>query len=294
MSIFIDEAVARERLGAPINLFSPSFSHPLPPSTSSPHRSEDDGVDIRDQDREDGSHIDSNTDDKSIDSTLDNLLNPHPKNRSASTRHRHNQPRKDDDIILPCLDHPDALKTLEQIIATGSGARDGRSHYVGNREAQKAIGEVDALLGPTAASGIFGNTPPQAQAYGDGLQTPSRILDKQIKEVYEHVNLVKLSIARSASLKLKKIVDCINDERIEEIQSPVVLARLGKDVASIVERVSPRDAREEDRSIFHIYRPEVATNDQYNIVNVSIAPPSYQAPSSDGLVIDAGSTGERK
>ncbi len=257
MSIFIDEAVARERLDAPINLFSPSFSPPLP-STS-----EDDGVDIRD----DGSHTNTESSSSDIDKQ---------------------------DIILPCLDHPDALKTLEQIIATGSGARAGRSHYVGNREAQKAIGEVDALLGPTAASGIFGNTPPQAQAYGDGLQTPSKILDKQIKEVYEHVNLVKLSIARSASLKLKKIVDCINDERIEEIQSPVVLARLGKDMASIVERVSPRDAREEDRSIFHIYRPEVATNDQYNIVNVSIAPPSYQAPSSDGLIIDAGSTGERK
>jgi len=278
MSIFIDEAVARERLDAPINLFSPSFSPPLP-STS-----EDDGVDIRD----DGSHTNTESSSSDIDKQLDELLYPHP----ASARHR--QPHKDDDIILPCLDHPDALKTLEQIIATGSGARAGRSHYVGNREAQKAIGEVDALLGPTAASGIFGNTPPQAQAYGDGLQTPSKILDKQIKEVYEHVNLVKLSIARSASLKLKKIVDCINDERIEEIQSPVVLARLGKDMASIVERVSPRDAREEDRSIFHIYRPEVATNDQYNIVNVSIAPPSYQAPSSDGLIIDAGSTGERK
>ena len=176
-----------------------------------------------------------------------------------------------DDIVLPCLEGPTALADLEQIIMRGG--LDNRSHYVGDRQAQRAIGETDALLGPTFTSRIFGNTPPQAQAYGDGLQTPSKILNKQIKEVRDHVEMVKLDIARSASRKLKKVVDCINEERIEAIESPLLLARLGKDIAAIVDRVSPRDQREEDRSIFHIYRPEVASHDEYNIVNISVAPP---------------------
>jgi hypothetical protein len=197
-----------------------------------------------------------------------------------------NERKEDDDskIVLPCLEGESALKNLEEIIVRGG--LDRRSHYVGDREAQKAIGETDALLGPSITSRIFGNTPPQAQSYGDGLQTPSHKLNKQIKEVREHVDIVKLSIARAASLKLKKIVDCINEERIEQIGSPVILARLGKDVAAIVDRVSPRDVHEEDRSIFHIYKPEVASHDEYNIVNISVAPPIPHRIEDDKSVID--------
>lgn len=195
---------------------------------------------------------------------------PLPKEKSAT------------DIVLPCLDGPDALDKLTSIIKNG-GSDPKRAHYVGNRPAQKAIAEVDALLGPSFTSKTFGLTPPQAQSYGDGLQTPDKRRNKEIKEVKEHVDLIKLGIARAASLKLKKIVDCMNDEKIEAIDSPLKLAQMGKDVAAIVHRVSSNDAREDDRAIFHIYRPDVAEAREYNIVNIMGPVPAPQPDYLDGV-----------
>src|SRR5262245_60103567 len=57
-----------------------------------------------------------------------------------------------DEITLPSLRTEDSLDTLNRLIASGSSqTNDGRAHYAGKREAQKAIAEVDSLLGPTMA-----------------------------------------------------------------------------------------------------------------------------------------------
>lgn len=178
-----------------------------------------------------------------------------------------------DAIALPCLSSTDSLEKLERLIASGT-ALENRASYKGNREAQKAIGEIDSLLGPSIASSIMGLSPSQSQAYGDGLQSAYTDTDLrpnvEIKEVKKHIELVKLDIAVKATSRLRRIMIAMNDTRIDAIQSPIVLAKVGRDVASIIEKVSPKEFADPDRGSIHIYRPESSPVNEYKIININV------------------------
>jgi hypothetical protein len=188
------------------------------------------------------------------------------------------EPELDDEIDkikLPCISTEESLAKLERLIAGGSSStRDGRAHYAGKREAQKAIAEVDSILGPTVTGAIMGLSPSQSQAYGDGLQsahTNSDLReDKEIKEVRRHIELVKLDIAVKATSRLRRIVSAMSDTRIDAIESPVILAKVGRDVAGIIEKVSPRELADPDKGSIHVYRPETAEVNDYKVININI------------------------
>ena len=176
---------------------------------------------------------------------------------------------------LPCISTEDSLLKLERLIAGGSASSNsGRAHYAGKREAQKAIAEVDSLLGPTMTGAIMGLSPSQSQAYGDGLQSAHTMSDlredKEIKEVKRHIELVKLDIAVKATSRLRRVVHAMTDVRIDAIESPVVLAKVGRDIAGIIEKVSPRELVDPDRGSIHVYRPETSEVNDYKVININI------------------------
>jgi hypothetical protein len=180
-----------------------------------------------------------------------------------------------DTITLPSISKsPDTLAELEQLIAHGHKGSNGRAHYKGSREVQKALAESDALLGPSMTASILGLSPSQAHAYGDGLQTTHTKSglrdDKVIKEVRDHVERVKLDIAVKATSRLHRVVQAINGPRIDSVENPMDLARLGKDLALIVEKVTPHELIDPDRGNIHIYRPESSQTNEYKIININL------------------------
>lgn len=174
-----------------------------------------------------------------------------------------------DDIKLPSLSGKAALDNLEKIIADGGGVGGGRAHYKMKRESQKAIGEVDLLLGGNKTGALFGLTAPQAYAYGEGKQGTD-VDSIVIKEVRDHVEMVKLDIAAKAVSRLQKVMVEINGPRIEAVKDPLKLAVLGKDLAAIVEKVAPRALLDPDRGGIVVYRPETAPVSSYNVVNINM------------------------
>lgn len=179
-----------------------------------------------------------------------------------------------DAIQLPSFSRSsDSLEELEKLIASSHRGLEKRASYKGKREAQKALAETDALLGPSVTSNLFGLSASQAQAYGDGLETTHTKTgreDKVIKQVRDHVERVKLDIAIKATSRLNRVVACINGPRIDAIENPLDLARLGKDLAIILEKVTPHELIDPDRGTIHVYRPEVAQTQEYNIVNINV------------------------
>lgn len=175
----------------------------------------------------------------------------------------------DEEFELPCLTD---LDNLDDLINEGHKAShvspDGRqrAHYKGCRESQKAIGEVSALLGPTQASSLFGASIPQTFAYGEGQRSSNEAMG-EIPELKVHLGQVKMQIAMTASRRLRRIVKAITPKKIDAITSPIELTRMGKDMATIVDKMSPRDLSDLGATL-HIYRPETQNVNQYNIVNV--------------------------
>lgn len=179
------------------------------------------------------------------------------------------EPQLDDNIELPTL--RDHAAELDQLIRGGANfLNGGRAHYAGKRTAQRAIAETSLLLGSSAAGRALGVSAPQTWAYEHGLQTTNPD-QPEIAELRAHIENVKLDIAAKAVTRLHKIVNSITDQKIDAVDSPVVLTRMGKDMAAIVERVTPRAAEDTGAERIHVYRPEVSTVNEYNIVNVNVS-----------------------
>jgi hypothetical protein len=172
----------------------------------------------------------------------------------------------EDDFNLPCL------SDLDKIIASGASfLGDGRAHYKKKPDAQRAIGEVSTLLGPTIAARTLGLSIPQAFAYEHGEQTTNLEMSKGLPELKKHLESVKLDIAVKASHRLRKIVKCITTDKIENVTDPLKLASLGKDMAVIIDKMAPSEGSVDGGLHLHVYRPEAADVSAYKVVNARVS-----------------------
>lgn len=174
----------------------------------------------------------------------------------------------DDDLSPPCFSHLDSLLNdcASYLKPPSSKTHKERSHYKLHREAQKAVGEIDTILGPSSTATLMGLSAPQAFAYGEGQRSSNQDMGR-VPGLKEHLSEVKLDIAMRAARRVRKAVTAITNEKIEAIESPLKLAVLGKDMASIVEKMSDRGSLLDQGGVhLHIYKPEMHAVDDYEIV----------------------------
>lgn len=179
-------------------------------------------------------------------------------------------PESDDEPATELLSGLDKLDDLIQ-------PRTGRANYRMKREAQGAIAETATILGPTVAARTFGLSVSQAQGYADGLAGNQ---DKQhpIPVIRERVKLVKERIALSAARKLRTTLKCLTPEKLEAIENPLDAGRLAKDLATVVDKMEPKDKALDDRIQFHVYVPQVKKLEDYNVINVTPRKVETEAP----------------
>jgi hypothetical protein len=173
--------------------------------------------------------------------------------------------RGDNPFFIPSLDKLDRL--IHRAKPTARPAK-----YRNNIEAQAAIAETSVVLGSAAAARIFDLSLPQTNAYQHGMDGSHRYSQPgqpKKPELKRRIDKIKEQIALSGSLRLRRIVKQITPEKIEAVESPIELARLGRDVAAIIEKVQDKAVTEGPAAQFHIYRPEIHTEQHYTTVTVN-------------------------
>src|ERR1051325_825726 len=188
------------------------------------------------------------------------------------------QKKSTEDQIERALDElqdpksPNFLSSLDRLDSMIHPRRGRGVRFRGNDAAQAAIAETSIVLGPRAAERIFdySEQATSAMARGSigshyaaaGIKKP--VLDARVKEIRKR-------IALSAGIRLQKIVRSITPEKIEEVKSVTELARMGKDVASIMDHAMPKDEGGEAPAQFHIYRPEIREEKNFTQVTINVA-----------------------
>lgn len=167
-----------------------------------------------------------------------------------------------EDIERPLFD----LSSLDAII---SG--DGRKpRYQGKVEAQASIAETSMVLGPTVAASLVGLGTSQTFAYEHGYRNSGQQYDgtPQKPELKRRIDIIKEDLALRASSKLKSVLINLTDEKLQKVKRATNLSKIGKDMAIILDKVSPSEQAVDGGTHFHIYRPEVKTINNYETVVV--------------------------
>lgn len=163
----------------------------------------------------------------------------------------------DDQTMGPMLDKLDHL--LNPRVA-------GRARYMGNLASQVAIAETDLILGQAATSNIFDLATAQVQAYREGNGTTGgRSPNSELKRRIEKSKEV---IAEKAAARLDATLDALTPVKLSQVKRATNLAKIGKDMAVILEKVSPKESGEEKGVHFHIFRPEFKQENHYETVNL--------------------------
>lgn len=158
----------------------------------------------------------------------------------------------------------------------GMKAGNGRQHGVKNmpREIQAATAVCAQVTTLKHAANSFGTSVHHAHelkhgftneesqyGYSGGKEEPvkdlTKIIDRQKKEVRD-----------LAFEKLTKALGLITDDKLTAMTDPVKLGRLSRDLSSVVDKVLPKEAGQLGGVHFHVWRPEMRTEETYEQVTV--------------------------
>lgn len=139
-------------------------------------------------------------------------------------------------------------------------------------EEQSSIGLTSALLSERKAAALHDISPMQANNYSHGFtSTDARVTGKTPKqELLEKIIDKNGVVVDLCFEKLIKAVSLLDDTALLKMAAkPEKLGRLASDMHRIVTNATPREAEEGAQTVhFHVWRPEVKTEDTYEIINV--------------------------
>lgn len=147
----------------------------------------------------------------------------------------------------------------------------GRHVGIRNRtdDENAAIAVVSRLTGQREVSDLFGVTQPQISHLTRSATSPQ--MDAAGRERPQ----LRQKIEQLGGMVVDKafgvIADCLNnltEERIKAVKTPQI-AKIARDMSSLVRNVTPRDANDGPGVHFHIWRPDMAEESDYGeVINV--------------------------
>jgi hypothetical protein len=157
------------------------------------------------------------------------------------------------------------MKELEKLIELRP-----RANYRGKTQAQIAIGEVAMATSQATAGHLFGTSRAQAQAYEGGLRSTSDITNKHPPNPIRKKALdeTRQKLAEKAASRLSEVLEILDTPKIQAVKRATNLSKIAKDMATIMEKVTPKESRDEGGVHFHIYKPEVAVEQNYQTVTI--------------------------
>lgn len=145
--------------------------------------------------------------------------------------------------------------------------------YRGNLESQKAIAETALILGPRAAGAVFDLSTEQTRAYEGGRSSLREITEEKPRkpELVKHIDAAKARIATAAAACLEGTLAEITPARIAGIKKVTNLTKVGKDLVTILAKCTEVETGEKEGVHFHIFKPEVNIEQNYNTVVIGSA-----------------------
>jgi hypothetical protein len=169
---------------------------------------------------------------------------------------------------------------LDSLIADLTSSPKQRPSYRMKREVQASIGTVALMTGNKDTRAITGQGENQTRLY----ENSKTVRGAQHPELKRRMDETRMVIARVTASKLRKVIRGIEDSDIDAIESVAERARIGKDLVTIIDKVTPKDTGTGEGVHFHIYRPEQGVMTEYEKVTVT-----RRAPSEGYETIDASS-----
>lgn len=138
-------------------------------------------------------------------------------------------------------------------------------------EMQAAVATAAQLSSTRAAADVFGTSYHHADELKHGYTNQADRYDAQTdpdKDLAAVINKQKKDVRDLAFQKLTKTLGLISDEKLNIITDATKLGRLAKDLAGVVDKVLPKEATNVGGVHFHVWRPDMKTESEYEVVSV--------------------------
>lgn len=137
-----------------------------------------------------------------------------------------------------------ALSQLDALIRGDKLARPAKDPQI--RAAQREVARY------------IGNEPTRTMMHVKALTSADPPEMPMVKRITKELRIkrVKDHVALRTGKVLNKVVAKITQDRIDQITNPLELGRLGRDLATIVERMGPKESASGDGFHLHVYAPE--------------------------------------
>jgi hypothetical protein len=83
---------------------------------------------------------------------------------------------------------------------------------------------------------------------------------------------MKDRLAIKAGKRLSATLRLLSDEKLENVTKASELSAIAKDMATVMDKVSPKEAVDAGGVHFHIWAPETSESSEYETVEVGAAP----------------------
>jgi hypothetical protein len=132
----------------------------------------------------------------------------------------------------------------------------------------RGMAEV-ALVGQVLGRRISGNVFDRSGGHINNLQNAVTRHDRDVKQsLFAMIEEGKSEIRGKAQEKLTQVLDLMTIEKLRRVEKPRELSSIAVQLSQVLERTLPKELTKDDGVHFHIYRPEIRTEETYNIVEV--------------------------
>jgi len=159
---------------------------------------------------------------------------------------------------------PSVLESLKATLALGRPRKMPLSH----KEAADAV-VVGHLVGFDHSANIFDRTKrhlEQTGTHGNQHHAPGQITPNA--DVAIMIEAERTKLRTKAYDRLNHTLDCLSNEKINKVEKARELTSIAVQLATVADKMLPKDMRSEENVHLHIFRPEVRKQSDYEIVEV--------------------------
>lgn len=159
---------------------------------------------------------------------------------------------------------PSVLESLKATLALGRPRKMPLSH----KEAADAV-IVGHLVGFDHSASIFDRSKrhlEQTGEHGNQHHAPGQLTPNA--DVALIVEAERTKLRTKAYDRLNHTLDCLSNEKINKVEKARELTSIAVQLATVADKMLPKDMRSEENVHLHIFRPPVKQQSEYEIVEV--------------------------
>jgi hypothetical protein len=167
----------------------------------------------------------------------------------------------------------DALKALDDILIPPSPRGRPKGQHNRSDNLRATIGVASRVLGGRATDQLFDAGAQMPYAYAQGkVSVGGEVKDTLVTEVKDQQDAIR----NLAFNRLVKTLGLMDDEKLEAVTDVTKLARVGRDLSSIVDKVTPKAENNTQSVHFHVFRPEARPEQSYEVIDLVPSIPASQ------------------